>query len=173
MYPILTDNLFEDKTAIPEDPYEILKALVLRFPKTVVKNGDQKGKTLSSAIRFYGHEILGQNGLTTSAFKNGGEDIISRIRKNDLPEDEGMIYPFGIARNLISTEGFSADNLSLDGRVGLYEKESFMLIFSAFGEFSVSHFGGTFRLNAGEMVFVPADFRIEITGAGDLIIAHT
>ena len=171
MYPILTDNLFENAT-IPGDPYELLKALLERFPKAKVKNGEQKGHTLSSAIRFYGREMLGQKGASTSAFKRGAGDIISKIDNIDLPEDEGMIYPFGIAKNLISAEDFSADCLSLDGRVGLYEKDSFMLILSSLGEFSVSHSEGTFRLIAGEMIFVPADLRIEITGTGNLIIAH-
>ncbi|HCH28683.1 MAG TPA: hypothetical protein DEW35_04165 [Ruminococcaceae bacterium] len=172
MYPILSDNLFENEAAIPQNPYELLKTLLSRFPKTVVKNGEQKGETLSAAIRFYGREVLGKNGASTSAFKNGAANIPATSVNGDLPEEEAMIYPFGIVENLVSAEDFSADRLSLDGRTGLYEKDSFMLIFACLGEFTVSHFGGTFRLSAGETVFVPADFRIEINGTGKLIIAH-
>lgn len=173
MFPLVTDFHFEEPSDLPKDPYSQLKLLLEGFPKTVVQNGDQKGKTLSKAVRYYGRSVLGKNGAETGVFKNGAEDIIPLIKEDELLESEAMIYPFGIVGNLVSSDEFSADLLSLDGKVGLCEKDSFMLIFATLGEFTVSHFGGTFRIRPGNMVFVPADFRIEMIGTGKLIIAHT
>ena len=173
MYPLLTDFLFESISDIPKEPFDSLKVMLEGFRKTIVQNGEQKGKTLSSAIRSYGKEILGADGAATSVFKNNAEDIISKIETKELLESEATIYPFGIVENMVSAEGFNADLLSLDGKVGLYEKDSFMLAFALSGEFRVSHFGGTFTVRPGNLVFIPADFRIEMTGAGDIIIANT
>ena len=173
MYPLLTDFHFESPSDIPKNPFDALTLMIKEFPKSIVQNGEQKGRTLSSAIRFYGREILGKDGASTSVFKNSRDDIIPYIGEKELNESEAMIYPFGIVENLIASNGFQADRLLLNSKVGLYEKDSFMLIFALSGEFKVSHFGGAFMITPGNMVFVPADFRVEVIGEGKLIIAHT
>ena len=173
MYPLLTEFVIDENNPVPQNPLALTKMIIENLPKAIVKNGEQKGKTLSSAIRFFGKKILGKRGAETSVFKNCGREIINLIDQNEPAENEGTIYPFGIVENLVCTEGFSADYLSLRDKTGLYEKESFMLLYVVSGEFTVSYFGGTFRIKPQNMVFVPADFRIEIVGTGKLIIVNT
>ena len=83
MYPLLTDFLFESISDIPKEPFDSLKVMLEGFRKTIVQNGEQKGKTLSSAIRSYGKEILGADGAATSVFKNNAEDIISKSKRRN------------------------------------------------------------------------------------------
>ncbi len=172
MYPLLLEIFGEENNNLLKDPYDCLCHILKNLPKAKVKNGDVSGKTLRDAVRLFGKTALGENGMQTTVFKNNGGEVLLPKTALTAAESEVMIYPFGVVNNIVTSNDITADLLELNGKAGLFEKDSFMLICVNSGSGVVSNFAGTFRVKAGDVVFVPADFRIELMGAGSIVIAH-
>lgn len=81
-------------------------------------------------------------------------------------------YPFGRVRSLASCPMFTAQLLSLNGTAALKTADSFQALLVLDGDAVISYAGGNFRVRRGDCVFVPADYRILLTGCAEVITAE-
>ncbi len=146
-----------------------LKFLLENAKDSTAKNGKYAGNSVFEAIKnSTGGEISENNaGLLYKSVYVSTDGLLKK------EEDDLTIYPFGVVRNLIDNQSFSAYHLDFKGRTGLYEKNSFLLLYILYGGCMLSDFDSTSRLNAGNLIFVPADTRVELSGVGDIILVNT
>ena len=85
---------------------------------------------------------------------------------------EVTLYPFGTSRRLAECELFTTDLLKLNGTAGICEKNSFVSLLVLDGNAVLSYPSGTMRLKKGDSVFVPANFKVTLTGTADIICSH-
>lgn len=172
MYPLLLEFI-----GSPEKDENTVLYVIKNIGETVVRNGEYNGFEVKEALQIFGKQAFGEDGINTSFFrsKNTVEDLISRVETKLKPAeygDETVIYPFGVVDNIITDDEITADNLKLNGRAGLFEEKSFMLVFSKTNDFLLTDFDSTMRINKGFAVFVPAKTRVEINGEAEIILIH-
>lgn len=175
MYPVLLDMFLEETSEnkeLFENNKKMLKYVIENFTDFTALNGELYGQTVSTAIRTFGKEALGENGMVTEIFKNGGSTVFSLLDGTDETEQDTTIYPFGVVKNILATDIFTADKVELNGKAGIYEEKSFMLLIMLSGEGTVSDYDSSFKIKKGSLVFIPAKMRLELMGNGELIIAH-
>ncbi|MBP3705951.1 MAG: class I mannose-6-phosphate isomerase [Clostridia bacterium] len=132
----------------------------------------QQNSNTTYRISDYGR--LGADGKPRPLHIKKAIDVI----KPSLPSKpygnvgELTLYPFGIVRNLAKCEFFTSELLSLDGKAGLFEKDSFMSLLFCEGEGTLCYSGGSMRVKKGDSVFVPAGIRITINGKAEIICSY-
>ena len=172
MYPLLLEF-----PGSPEQGENVVSYIIKNIGETVVKNGEYNGFEIKEALQIFGKQAFGEDGINTSFFrsKNIVEDLILRIEPKLKPAEYGedtVIYPFGVVDNIITDGEITADSLKLNGRAGLFEEKSFMILFSKSNDFLLTDFDSTMRIKEGFAVFVPAKTRVEINGEAEIILIH-
>ena len=81
-------------------------------------------------------------------------------------------YSFGTVRELASCDKFKTELLKLDGLAGICQDDSFMSLLVLDGDAVLSYPSGNMHLKKGDSVFVPANFRITLSGIADIICSH-
>lgn len=173
MYPILLNSFLNEQSKskeLFENEALLLKYVFDNFSDFIVLNGDLSGQTISNAIRTFGKSSLGENGISTEIFKNS-LDRLFELNINEEDQDT-MIYPFGVVKNILSTDYLIADSIELNGKAGIYEEKSFMILIALSGGGTISDYDSSFKIKKGSIVFIPAKMRIELMGSGRIIIAH-
>lgn len=97
---------------------------------------------------------------------------VMKTRKNSIRygnTGELTLYPFGTVRELGFCDCFSAELITMDGNVGLYEDESPASLIVLSGQVDMSYPTGTMRLNAGDSVLIPAKVRSKISGRAEIV----
>ena len=164
-----------------EISFESVVSSLLFFIKALdecqVLNGEYEGEAFKAAANKKLREALGKKGkfsrLVSEAYNGLSDEELERINLSENNGDNITIYPFGIVRILLENENLSACHLSFNGKTGLYEKDSFMLLYVIEGSCLLTDYDSSTRLASGSAVFIPADFRTEITGGGNVIIVHS
>ena len=85
---------------------------------------------------------------------------------------ELTLYPFGVSRNLAKCDLFTTDLLTLNGAAGLYEKDSFISVLVLSGEANLSYPLGNMKVKKGDSVLIPANMRVILSGAAEVICTH-
>lgn len=85
---------------------------------------------------------------------------------------EVTLYPFGTSRKLAECEFFTTELLSLNGKVGIYDEESFTSLLVLEGEAVISCPECNMSIKKGDSVFVPASLRLTVTGTAEIICSH-
>ncbi len=150
------------------------KYLLENTQRLTVKNGDYVGMKLKDIVNSQLFSTLGEGGKQSKIFfENVGKSIdFSEIEKKEAQTDELTIYPFGIVQSLAQQDGVCAYHLDFDGKTGLLEEESFMIIYLLNGVCMLSDFDSSSRLKTGEIIYIPKNTRIELMGEGNMIILH-
>ena len=97
---------------------------------------------------------------------------VMKTRKNTIRygnTGELTLYPFGTVRELGFCDAFSAELITMDGNVGLYEDESPASLIVLSGQVDMSYPTGTMRLNAGDSVLIPDRVRAKISGRAEIV----
>ena len=173
MYPLLL-KFSEEMTANEKN---VISYILRNVGDAVVLNGEYNGFEIKEDEENFGKKAFGENGINTSFFRSKDivENLISRIEPNLKTAENGedtVIYPFGVVNGIISDNEIKAENLKLNGRTGIYEEKSFMIVFAKENDFLLSDFDSTVRVSKGYAVFVPAKMRLEITGEAEIILIH-
>ena len=172
MYPLLLEFSGSAETGENTVSY-----IIKNISETVVRNGEYNGFEIKEVLQIFGKKAFGEDGINTSFFrsKNIVEDLILRIEPKLKPAkygEETVIYPFGVVDNIITDDEIIADSLKLNGRAGLFEKKSFMILLAKENDFLLTDFDSTMRVNKGFAVFVPAKTRTQINGEAEIILIH-
>ena len=85
---------------------------------------------------------------------------------------EVTLYPFGTSRKLAECEFFTTELLSLNGKVGIYDKDSFTSLLVLEGEAVISCPECNMSIKKGDSVFVPASLRLTVTGTAEIICSY-
>lgn len=169
MYPLLLEfsDEFNRKTDNP------VCFAVENIKNAAVKNGEFSGENIKTALKAFGKDCFGKNGINTLFFRfpERLKPITDRISPY-LEQTDTTIYPFGVANNIITDENITADHLFLNGRAGICEDKSFLIIFVLEHDLLLSDFDSTMKVKKGEAVFVPAKDRVELTGEAEIILIH-
>jgi hypothetical protein len=173
MSPLLL-KFSEEMTANEKN---VISYILRNVGDAVVLNGEYNGFEIKEVLQNFGKKAFGENGINTSFFRSKDivENLISRIEPNLKTAENGedtVIYPFGVVNGIISDNEIKAENLKLNGRTGIYEEKSFMIVFAKENDFLLSDFDSTVRVLKGYAVFVPAKMRLEITGEAEIILIH-
>ncbi len=173
MYPLLL-RFSEDYSG---RFFDALSFVAENIGGATVKNGRFSGENIKTALQKFGKECFGENGIKTLLFRESYVkkplyELIENEAVFEFEDREATIYPFGVVNNVLNNELLTADRLFLNGRTGVCEDKSFLLIFCLESDLTVSDFDSTVKVKKGECVFLPAKMRVEITGEAEILLLH-
>lgn len=85
---------------------------------------------------------------------------------------ELTLFPFGLVRTLSKCEFFTTELLSLNGKAGLYDPDSFTCLVVISGEGTLCYPGGSMFIKKGDSVFIPAGMKATVNGKAEIICSH-
>ena len=85
---------------------------------------------------------------------------------------ELTLFPFGLIRTLSKCEFFTTELISLNGKAGLYDPDSFTCLVVISGEGTLCYPGGSMFIKKGDSVFIPAGMKATVNGKAEIICSH-
>ena len=132
----------------------------------------QQNSNTTYRVSDYGR--LGADGKPRPLHIEKAIDVISPTVPSKPYGNVGelTLYPFGLVRTLSKCEFFTTELLSLNGKAGLCEQDSFISLVFISGEGTLCYPGGSMRVKKGDSVFVPAGMRVTINGTAEILCSH-
>ncbi|MCQ2455694.1 MAG: hypothetical protein MJ090_06130 [Clostridia bacterium] len=172
MYPILLG--FDEE--YDGNKQGILSFIISNIGRSTVKNGEFIGSEIKDVLRKFGKECFGEKGINTAFFRSDGDKfaLMNKLKtvNSRVDTEDATIYPFGVVNSIINDADIVADSLMLDGRAGLREEESFLILYVKENDCLLSDFDSTMKVSKNDCVFIPQKTRVQITGKAEIILIH-
>ena len=128
----------------------------------------------NSTYRVYDFGRVGADGKPRELHIDKAIDV-TRIEKPTIPYGNvGTVTDFawGSERELASCDLFTAKILKINDQTEIYCKESFVSLVVLDGEITLTYQGGEIKAKKGSSIFIPADYKTEISGEGELLYSR-
>lgn len=128
----------------------------------------------NSTYRVYDFGRVGADGKPRELHIDKAIDV-TRIERPTVPYGNvGKVTDFewGSERELASCELFTAKTLKLSGETEIYCKESFVSLVVLEGEITIKYEYGEIKAKKGGSIFIPADYKTEVSGKAELLYSR-